>query len=154
MPTPGNNVVFDRSWYGRVLVERVEGIASEYEWSRAYDEINEFEEALHDAGMIVLKFWLQIDEDEQRKRVETRSLTPYKKYKLTDENYRTHAKWDQYQFAADDMVARTNTPYAPWHLVAANDKRHGRLQVMHTVITALENRLEEVSGSAKRKGKE
>jgi len=154
VPTPGNNVVFDRSWYGRVLVERVEGIASEYEWSRAHDEINGFEESLHDAGMVVLKFWLQIDADEQRKRFETRSLTPYKKYKLTDENYRTHALWDQYQLAADDMVARTNTPYAPWHLVAATDKRHGRLQVMRTVIAALEHRLEEVSGSAKRKGKE
>lgn len=147
VPSPGHDVVFDRSWYGRVLVERVEGFASEYEWSRAYNEINEFEESLHDAGMVVVKFWLQIDADEQLKRFEARSMTPYKKYKLTDEDYRNRDKWDQYQLAADDMVARTNTPYAPWHLIAANDKRHARLQVLRTTVAALQNRLDEVAAA-------
>ena len=149
IPKPGHDVVFDRSWYGRVLVERVEGFATEFEWSRAYEEINEFEESLHDAGMVVCKFWLQIDAEEQLKRFEARALTPYKKYKLTDDDYRNREKWDQYQLAADDMVARTNTPYAPWHLIAANDKRHARLQVLQKVTAALDKRLEEFdAGSA------
>jgi AMP-polyphosphate phosphotransferase len=148
IPRPGHDVVFDRSWYGRVLVERVEGFATEFEWSRAYEEINEFEESLFDAGMVVCKFWLQIDADEQLKRFEARALTPYKKYKLTDDDYRNREKWDEYQLAADDMVARTNTPYAPWNLIAANDKRHARLQVLQTVTAALQHRLDEVDAAA------
>ncbi|MCR9261583.1 MAG: polyphosphate:AMP phosphotransferase [Pseudomonadaceae bacterium] len=148
IPKPGHDVVFDRSWYGRVLVERVEGFATEFEWSRAYEEINEFEESLFDAGMVVCKFWLQIDADEQLQRFEARALTPYKKYKLTEEDYRNREKWDEYQLAADDMVARTNTPYAPWHLIAANDKRHARLQVLRTVTAALQQRLDDVDAAA------
>ncbi|XOV84253.1 MAG: polyphosphate:AMP phosphotransferase [bacterium] len=152
IPRPGHDVVFDRSWYGRVLVERVEGFATEFEWSRAYEEINEFEESLFDAGMVICKFWLQIDADEQLKRFEARALTPYKKYKLTDEDYRNREKWDQYQQAADDMVARTNTPYAPWHLIAANDKRHARLQVLRTATSALQSRLDEVEAVTAQNG--
>jgi polyphosphate:AMP phosphotransferase len=141
LPRDGTVAVFDRSWYGRVLVERVEGFATVAEWSRAYDEINGFEAHLASHGIVVLKFWLHISHDEQMRRFEERERTPYKKYKLTADDYRNRAKRPQYEAAVDEMVARTSTEGAPWHLVPANDKRFARIRVFETVCDALEKRL-------------
>jgi polyphosphate:AMP phosphotransferase len=141
LPPSGQMVMFDRSWYGRVLVERIEGFAREEEWRRAYREINEFEAQLADHGMPVLKFWLHIDPDEQLRRFQAREKTPYKKYKLTDEDYRNREKWGDYVAAVNEMVERTSTKRAPWHLVPANDKRFARVMVLETVCDALEKAL-------------
>ncbi len=141
VPRAGRMVIFDRSWYGRVLVERVEGFAREDEWRRAYAEINEFERELVDDGSIVLKFWLHIDRDEQLRRFRDRERTPYKKYKITDEDYRNRERWDAYVAAVHDMVERTSTSTAPWHLVAANDKRAARVEVIDTVCETLKHAL-------------
>ncbi len=151
VPARGETVIFDRSWYGRVLVERVEELANERQWSRAYEEINDFESSLNDFGIVVTKFWLQIDADEQLARFNARAETPYKKYKLTDEDYRNREKWADYQQAAHEMIARTNTHYAPWHLVASNDKKHARLQVLETVCDRLESRLVDAFGKSWKK---
>ncbi len=137
----GRVTIFDRSWYGRVLVERVEGFADEAEWRRAYDEINDFERVLTEDGAVLLKFWLQIDREEQLRRFEAREKTPYKKYKLTAEDYRNRARWDEYTEAAEEMFARTNSMNAPWALVSANDKRHARVTVIEAVCAALERAL-------------
>ncbi len=145
LPRAGNMLIFDRSWYGRVLVERVEGFASEEEWSRAYGELNDFEEQLLDHGIPVVKFWLHIDQDEQLRRFRARETTPYKKYKITDEDYRNRGKWGAYNEAVNEMVARTSTEYAPWHLVPANDKRYARIAVMEQVCESLEKILEKRS---------
>jgi polyphosphate:AMP phosphotransferase len=153
IPAAGHTVIFDRSWYGRVLVERVEGFAEEREWSRAYEEINDFESVLDESGVVVLKFWLQIDADEQLQRFEARAKTPYKKYKLTDEDYRNREKWDLYQQAVHDMVARTSTSYAPWYLVGANDKKHARLTILETICDRLQARLDERNAKNKKKKK-
>jgi len=141
LPRGGRMLICDRSWYGRVLVERVEGFAQEHEWGRAYDEINDFEEQLVGHGTAVLKFWLQIDRDTQLERFAARKQTPYKKYKLTAEDKRNREKWPQYEAAIEDMVARTSTDLAPWHLVPSNDKRYARIQVLETVCGALESAL-------------
>ncbi len=133
--------IFDRSWYGRVLVERVEGFATEAEWRRAYREINDFEEQLVEEGLVVGKFWLHIDPDEQIRRFQAREHTPYKKYKITDEDYRNRERWPAYAQAVNEMVARTSTPEAPWHLVPAVDKRHARVAVLERICDALEARL-------------
>ena len=151
LPRKGEIRLFDRSWYGRVLVERVEGFASEAEWGRAYEELNDFEALLDQGGLPVIKFWLQIDAEEQLKRFEARGQTPYKKYKLTDEDYRNREKWDLYQQAAHDMVARTNTSYAPWYVISANDKKHARLTALEVVCDRLEARLVETVGEDWRK---
>lgn len=143
VPKPGKTVVFDRSWYGRVLIERVEGLISPSTWQRAYAEINEFEATLVDNDILLAKFWLQISEDEQLKRFEARANTPYKKYKLTADDFRSRENWQAYQIAAHDMVARTSTSYAPWTLVGANNKRHARIEVLKTVVALLENRLDQ-----------
>jgi len=137
LPRPGHLLVFDRSWYGRVLVERVQGFASEEEWRRAYAEINDFEAQLLEHGYVVAKFWLHIDSDEQLRRFRAREQTPYKKYKITEEDYRNRERWDAYVAAVDDMVERTSTGGAPWHLVAANDKRWARVAVLETICSAL-----------------
>lgn len=137
-PRAGRMLIFDRSWYGRVLVERVEGFATEAEWTRAYQEIRNFEEMLMESGSPLCKFWLHIDADEQMRRFEDREKTGYKKYKITEEDYRNHAKRDEYIAAIDEMVDRTNTRAAPWHIVPANDKRTARVQVLETVCDALE----------------
>ena len=142
VPKPGKTVVFDRSWYGRVLVERVEGLITPQEWQRAYDEINEFEATLVDNGILLAKFWLQISEDAQMKRFEARAETPYKKYKLTPDDFRNRENWHAYQVAAHDMVARTSTMHAPWTLIGANDKRHARIEVLKTVADLLAGRVE------------
>ncbi len=138
LPRAGRLTVFDRSWYGRVLVERVEGYASEEEWMRAYKEINDFEEHLRDHGTALVKFWLHISKEEQLKRFKAREKTSYKKFKITAEDYRNRKRWDQYKEAVNDMVERTSTEFAPWTLVEANDKRHARIKVLKTCCEALE----------------
>jgi len=137
LPRAGRVALFDRSWYGRVLVERVEGFASESEWRRAYAEINWFERRLVEHGIVLLKFWLHITPDEQQRRFEQRQVTPYKRWKLTAEDWRNRAKWDLYERAVHDMVERTSTQLAPWTLVEGNDKRFARIKVLRTLCDKL-----------------
>ena len=139
LPGWGGMAVFDRTWYGRVLVERVEGFASQEEWTRAYDEINNFERGLADEGMVLVKFWLHISSDEQLKRFKKREKDPLKSWKLTDEDWRNREKRGQYIQAVEDMVARTSVePHAPWHLIPADSKRYARVAVIDTVISEIE----------------
>ena len=130
--------IFDRSWYGRVLVERVEGFASQPEWARAYHEINTFEEQLTEHGVTLLKFWLNITPEEQLQRFEARAETPYKQHKITPDDWRNRDKWDDYKSAVNEMVIRTSTEYAPWHIIPANDKRYARIEVMRIAAEAVE----------------
>ena len=139
MPTDGQIAVFDRSWYGRVLVERVEGFATEDQWRRAYQEICEFERALVDDGTILVKFWLHLSEQEQLKRFERRRTDPLKQWKLTDEDWRNRDKRQEYEDAVEDMLDRTDTSYAPWSLVEGDSKRWARVKVVETVIAAVED---------------
>ena len=141
LPSAGRMLIFDRSWYGRVLVERVEGLAGRDEWSRAYDEIVDFESQLVEHGVLVRKFWLHIDPEEQLARFQAREKTPYKKYKITEEDYRNRERWDDYVVAVGEMVARTSTEQAPWILVPANDKRWARVAVLKEVCAGLESLL-------------
>jgi polyphosphate:AMP phosphotransferase len=133
----GRVTIFDRSWYGRVLVERVEGFASDEEWRRAYAEINAFERQLVDHGIVLVKFWLHISKDEQLRRFEERQNTPFKRWKITDEDWRNREKWSQYDIAVHDMVERTSTHIAPWVLVEGNDKRFARVKVLRSVCEKL-----------------
>jgi polyphosphate:AMP phosphotransferase len=137
----GRVTIFDRSWYGRVLVERIEGFATETEWRRAYAEINEFERQLVDHGTVLVKFWLHISPEEQQRRFEARAEVPYKRWKLTDEDLRNREKWGRYELAVNDMIERTSTQIAPWVLVPAEDKRNARVEVLSSVCDALEKRL-------------
>jgi polyphosphate kinase 2 (PPK2 family) len=130
--------IFDRSWYGRVLVERVEGFAREDEWRRAFLEINDFEEQLAESGIVVSKFWLHIGKDEQLRRFKQREEIAFKRYKITAEDWRNREKWDAYQEAAADMIERTSTQIAPWTLVEANDKYHARVKIVRTLTQAIE----------------
>ena len=129
--------IFDRTWYGRVLVERIEGFATDAEWQRAYDEINRFEADLVAAGTIVIKYWLAIDKKEQLKRFEAREETPHKQFKLTDDDWRNRDNWADYVQSAADMLARTDTKDAPWCVIATNEKRHARLDVLDHAIEQL-----------------
>ncbi|MBD2836122.1 polyphosphate:AMP phosphotransferase [Pseudomonas sp. JM0905a] len=138
VPGRGQFTIFDRSWYGRVLVERVEGFCSEADWLRAYGEINDFEEQLHNYGIVLVKFWLSIDKDTQMERFKEREEVAFKRYKITEEDWRNRDKWDLYVDAVDDMVDRTSTEIAPWTLVEANDKRYARVKVLRTINEALE----------------
>lgn len=138
MPARGQIKIFDRSWYGRVLVERVEGFARPEEWKRAYREINEMEEDMARFGTVIIKFWLQIDPVEQLKRFTARKEDPYKEWKLTDEDWRNRSKWDLYMEAAKEMLFRTSTAYAPWTVVEGNSKRFSRIKVLKTVCEAIE----------------
>ena len=138
LPKQGRVTIFDRSWYGRVLVERVEGFADPAAWQRAYREINAFESRLTEHGMVVCKFWLQIDKDEQLRRFRAREETPYKQWKITDEDWRNRERWDAYDKAVDDMVSLTHTKHAPWVLVEGNHKRWSRVKVIETVCERLE----------------
>jgi polyphosphate kinase 2 (PPK2 family) len=139
LPGWGGMAVFDRSWYGRVLVERVEGFATREQWLRAYDEINSFERTLADEGMILIKFWLHISGEEQKKRFKRREKDPLKSWKLTEEDWRNREKRDQYKEAVEDMVARTSVePHARWHLIPAESKRYARVAVIDTVISEVE----------------
>ena len=141
LPGEGTIGIFDRSWYGRVLVERVEGFAKEAEWRRAYQEINEFESQLIHKGYVLLKFWLHISPDEQLARFQSRKENPFKSYKLTDEDWRNREKWSLYDVAINQAIARTNTPYAPWTIVPANNKYYARVFVIETVIDAIQKAL-------------
>ncbi len=139
----GKIAIFDRSWYGRVLVERVEGFATESEWRRAYREINEFEAQLATCNYLVLKFWLHISPEEQLKRFQERQNDPYKQYKLTEEDWRNREKWNLYYVAVNQALAQTSTALAPWHIVSANSKYYARIQVLETTIGAIKRKLEE-----------
>jgi AMP-polyphosphate phosphotransferase len=141
LPRAGRVTIFDRSWYGRVLVERVEGFATEAEWKRAYAEIINFEQQLHDHGVLLLKFWVHIDADEQLRRFKARQEIPYKHYKITDEDYRNREKRNDYELAANEMLDRTGTEFAPWHLIEANDKHFARIKVLRIFCDRLENSL-------------
>ncbi len=141
LPRAGRVTLFDRSWYGRVLVERVERFATEAEWKRAYAEINDFEEQLIDSGAVVIKFWIHITKNEQLKRFTARENTPYKRWKITDEDWRNREKWTEYEEAVDDMVQLTSTAIAPWTLVEGNDKRFARIKVLKTCCHFLEEAL-------------
>jgi polyphosphate kinase 2 (PPK2 family) len=134
--------LFDRTWYGRVLVERVEGFCAEHDWLRAYTEINDFEHEMVDAGVIVVKFWLQISQAEQLRRFKERTEIAFKRFKLTEEDWRNRDKWDAYQQAVCDMVDRTSTGTAPWTLVEANDKRYARVKIVRTLCERLEAALD------------
>lgn len=141
VPRRGQIAIFDRSWYERVLVERVEGYAGHDDWLRAYNEINEFEEELTNFGLILCKFWLATSAEEQLKRFKAREDTVYKQHKITDDDWRNRLKWDQYAVAAGDMIDRTSTAYAPWTLVSSEDKRHARVEVLKTVCDRLDEAL-------------
>ena len=146
IPRHGYFAIFDRSWYGRVLVERVEGLCSEYDWTRGYHEINEFEEQMAESGTIVLKFWLSITAEEQLKRFRERETVACKRHKITPEDWRNRKKWNDYEAAVADMVDRTSTTAAPWTLVEANNKYHARIKVLKTLVTAIEAGLKRVDG--------
>ena len=141
IPKAGHVTIFDRSWYGRVLVERVEGFCSEAEWKRAYREINEMEQHLAHAGTVLLKFWLHIDPAEQLRRFRERERLTHKQWKITAEDWRNREKWGAYHAAVDEMLFRTSTPDAPWSVIESNCKRHARIKVLETIIEALEHRL-------------
>ncbi len=141
LPKNGHVTIFDRTWYGRVMVERVEGFCTKAQWQRAYEEINQFERELHAHGAILRKFWLQIDSDEQLRRFEMRRDTPDKQWKITEEDWRNRDKWPQYEQAVNDMLSRTHTDYAPWVVVEANNKKFARLKVLQTAIEAIEQAL-------------
>ena len=141
LPERGTMAIFDRSWYGRVLVERVEGFCTEAEWRRAYQEIRDFEEQLVGFGTIVLKFWMHVSQDEQLRRFQDRENRPHKAWKLTDEDWRNREKWDLYEAAVEEMLIRTTTAQAPWTVVAANDKYFERVQVLQTVVERLAREL-------------
>ena len=138
VPRLGGITIFDRSWYGRVLVERVEALCAEADWRRAYGEINAFESDLAEAGTVICKFWLQIGKDEQLARFRARQKTPFKRFKLTPEDWRNRRRWSAYEGAVADMVERTSTEFAPWTLVEANDKRFARIKVLRAVVERLE----------------
>jgi AMP-polyphosphate phosphotransferase len=139
LPGWGGMAVFDRSWYGRVLVERVEELATREQWLRAYEEINGFEQTLADEGMILIKFWLHISEKEQLKRFKKREDDPLKSWKLTDDDWRNRGRREEYAEAVEDMVARTSVePHAVWHLIPADSKRYARVAVIETVIAEIE----------------
>lgn len=138
LPPKGHITIFDRTWYGRVLVERIEGFATTAEWRRAYREINDFESLLVDDGVVLLKAFLHIDKEEQRRRFAKREKDPLKQWKMNPEDYRNRKKWEQYEVAIDEMFSRTHTPKAPWLLVPANDKRTARLMVQDAFIAAVE----------------
>ena len=138
LPKTGHIAIFDRSWYGRVMVERLEGFCTEDDWRRAYNEINEFERELCDWGAVVVKFWVQIDKDTQLARFRDRERAPEKRWKITDEDWRNREKWDQYEAAVDEMIRKTSTECAPWYILPSVDKKYARIQAMKIVIQRLE----------------
>jgi len=142
LPETGQIAIFDRSWYGRVLVERVEGFCSEAAWKRAFSEINQFERQIMDFGGIIFKFWLQIDQAEQLRRFKEREKINYKSWKITDEDWRNRGKWEDYEVAVEDMLLKTSTQGAPWTVVEANDKYYARIKVLKTVAEKLKAELE------------
>ncbi len=147
VPKAGHVAIFDRTWYGRVMVERIEGFCTEDDWKRAYQEINEMEAHMANAGAVVLKFWLHIDKDEQERRFKERMEIPEKQWKITDEDWRNREKWDQYEIAVNEMLVRTSTTYAPWIVVEGNNKYYARVKVLETVVDALEKKIQQVKES-------
>ncbi len=139
LPKSGHVAIFDRSWYGRVMVERIEGFCSVEDWNRAYQEINEFEWELFRWGAVIIKFWVQIDKETQLIRFQERENTPEKRWKITPEDWRNREKWDRYEEAVDEMLQKTGTEYAPWHILESVDKRYGRLKALRIVTETLEN---------------
>ncbi len=144
LPPRGRIALFDRTWYGRVLVERVEGFAKENEWQRAYREVNEFERALTDFGVIIFKFWLHISPEEELRRFQARAHTPYKAWKLTEDDWRNRQKWELYYAAVDEMLLKTSTPKAPWTMVPSEDKHFGRIFALRTIVEKLEREIGKV----------
>lgn len=142
LPAPGRLAVFDRSWFGRVMVERVEGFAKEAEWARAYGELNDFEARLAEAGTVIVKAWINISKEEQLRRFRAREVSSHKRHKMTAEDYRNRRRWDDNLRAAEDMIARTDTPHAPWTVISGDDKRHARVAVLKAVCRALSDRLD------------
>lgn len=142
LPKDGHVAVFDRTWYGRVMVERLEGLCSENDWQRAYNEMNEFEKELYDWGAIVIKFWVQIDNQTQLERFTDRQNTPEKQWKITDEDWRNREKWDLYEEAISEMLEKTNTEFAPWYVLESVDKKYARIKAMKILISEIEKRLE------------
>lgn len=143
LPKTGHIAIFDRTWYGRVMVERLEGFCSENSWKRAYNEINEFEAELNEWGAVVVKFWLQIDKDEQLKRFTDRQNTPEKQWKITDEDWRNREKWDKYEVAVNQMIKYTSTRKCPWTIIESNSKYYARIKALETIIAAVEKKLAE-----------
>ena len=141
MPKDGHIAIFDRTWYGRVMVERIEGFCTTQDWQRAYKEINQMEQQLVNHGAVVLKFWLHIDKEEQAHRFQDRQDNPEKSWKITDEDWRNREKWDLYEKAVDEMLVRTSTADAPWIIVEGNDKLYARIKVLETVVNALDKRM-------------
>ena len=142
LPKDGHIAIFDRTWYGRVMVERLEGFCSVNDWQRAYNEINEFERELVDWGAVVIKFWVQIDNQTQLARFTDRQNTPEKQWKITDEDWRNREKWDEYEAAVDEMIRKTSTTFAPWTVLESNDKHYARIKALHVVIDAIHDALE------------
>ena len=147
LPRHGHVAIFDRTWYGRVLVERVEGYCTEADWLRAYSEINDFEHEMIEAGVVVVKFWLQISQAEQLRRFKEREKIEFKRFKITQEDWRNREKWHDYQQAICDMVERTSTGEAPWTLVEANDKNYARVKILRTLCQSLEAALLQQPGA-------
>ncbi len=141
LPKTGHVAIFDRTWYGRVMVERLEGFCSENDWQRAYNEINEFEKELYDWGAVIIKFWVQIDKDVQLERFTDRQNTPEKRWKITEEDWRNRDKWDLYEDAINEMMKKTNTTYAPWHILESNDKKYARIKALKIVVEEIEKAL-------------
>ncbi|MBR6953453.1 MAG: polyphosphate:AMP phosphotransferase [Clostridia bacterium] len=138
LPRSGHICIFDRTWYGRVMVERLEGFCSEKDWQRAFNEINEFERQLTDWGAVVLKFWIHIDQQTQLARFTDRQNTPEKRWKITEEDWRNREKWDQYEVAVDEMLQKTSTENAPWFIIESNDKKYARIRTLQIIVDALE----------------
>lgn len=143
IPKSGHIAIFDRTWYGRVMVERIEGFTPESRWSQAYQEINEFEKEFSDNGGVVLKFWLHIDKEEQLKRFNERQTTPEKQWKITDEDWRNREKWDEYEVAVDEMIKKTTTDFSPWYIIEANDKKFARIKTLKIINEVLKRYLNE-----------
>ena len=141
LPKDGHIAIFDRTWYGRVMVERLEGFCSENDWKRAYNEMNEFEKELHDWGAVIIKFWVQIDKDTQLERFTERQNNPEKQWKITDEDWRNREKWDQYEDAVNEMLKKTSTTFAPWHILESVDKKYARIKALKIIIKELEKAL-------------
>lgn len=141
IPAQGEIAIFDRSWYGRVLVERVEGFCTEAEWKRAYREINEFERDLIEFGTIIFKFWIHISPEEQLRRFEARAQDPLKSWKLTEEDWRNREKWEEYRLAVNEMLLKTSTTAAPWHVIAGNSKPFARVDVLKILVESLSQQL-------------
>lgn len=141
LPEAGQIAIFDRTWYGRVMVERIEGFCSEDDWKRAYREINQFERQLVDYGAILFKFWLNITKDEQLRRFNDRASDKLRSWKLTDEDWRNREKWDRYEEAVNEMLLKTSTLTAPWTVVEGNDKRYARVKVLSTIVEKLSKEL-------------